>query len=181
MMEMMEKDAVLLKLVERLKAHGSWCGETHIQKSTYLLQEMLHVPLGFEFILYKHGPFSFELKDEIAEMRADTLLTWQEQPAPYGDSLIVAPLGAQMLDSLKPDVSQYDAQIEYIAKVINNRGVKDLEKLATSFYVRNTCGDIPVEEQVKKLCQFKPHITTDDARLAVQEIDSIVLAARTVQ
>jgi hypothetical protein len=179
-MEMMEKDAVLLKLAERLKAHGSWCGETHIQKSTYLLQEMLHVPLGFEFILYKHGPFSFELKDEIAEMRADTLLTWQEQPDPYGDSLIVASLGTQMLDSLKEEISPYDAQIEFVAKIINNRGVKDLEKLATAFYVRNTCGEISPEEQVKKLCQFKPHISSDDARLAVQEIDRIISNARTM-
>ena len=173
-MDMMEKDAVLLKLTERLRGHGSWCGETHMQKATYLLQDMLHVPMGFDFILYKHGPFSFELKDEITEMRADTLLTWQEQPAPYGESLLVAPLGRQMLESHKSDITLYEKQIEYVAKIINNQGVKDLERLATAFYVRNTCGKISLEEQVNQLRQFKPHITEEEARQAVQEIDKIV-------
>jgi uncharacterized protein YwgA len=174
MMDTMERDAVLLKLSERLKAHGSWCGETHMQKATYLLQDMLHVPLGFDFILYKHGPFSFELKDEITEMRADTLLTLQEQPAPYGDSLLVAPLGTQMLDCLKSDLSPYEKKIEYVAKIINNQGVKDLERLATAFYVRNTCGKSSQEEQVNQLRQFKPHITAEEARQAVQAIEGIV-------
>lgn len=170
----MERDAILLKLVERLKIHGSWCGETHIQKSTYLLQELFHVPLGFDFILYKHGPFSFELKNEIAEMRADTLLTWQERPAPYGDSLMVAHLGHQMLDCLKSDITPYEKQIEYIATTINNRGVKDLERLATAFYVRNSCGMTSLEDQAEQIRQFKPHVTADEAKQAVQEIDRIV-------
>lgn len=174
MMDMMKKDAILLKLVERLKAYGSWCGETHIQKSTYLLQGLFHVPLEFDFILYKHGPFSFELKDEITEMRADNLLAWQERPDPYGDSLIIGQLGQHMLESLKPDISPYERQIEYIAKTINNQGVKDLERLSTAFYVRNTIGNTSEEEQVKKLCEFKPHISTEEARQAVQAIDKIV-------
>jgi uncharacterized protein YwgA len=135
---------------------------------------MLQVSLGFDFILYKHGPFSFELKDEIAEMRADKLLALQEQPAPYGDTLIVAPLGEQMLDCLKSDLSPYEKQIEYVAKIINNQGVKDLERLATAFYVRNTCGMISYDEQIKHLCLLKPHITVEEARQAVQTIDKIV-------
>lgn len=168
------REAIILKLVERLRQHGSWCGETHIQKSAYLLQELMIVPLGFDFILYKHGPFSFELKDELTEMRADFLLGWQERPDPYRDSLVVASLGEGLLEMDASEVRKYEHQIEYIARIINNKGVKDLEKLATAYYVRNTCGNIPLNEQVKKLCEFKPHITEEESKQAVSEIDGIV-------
>ena len=69
-MERLQRAAVLLSLIEQLKDRGSWCGDTHIQKTTYFLQELLKVPLGFEFILYKHGPYSFDLEDEITALRA---------------------------------------------------------------------------------------------------------------
>jgi len=173
-MSIVSKEAIILKLVERLRHHGSWCGETHVQKGTYLLQEMMKVPLGFDFILYKHGPFSFDLKDELTEMRADFLLGWQERPDPYRDSLVVAPLGEGLLEMDASEVRKYEGQIEFIAGIINNKGVKDLEKLATAFYVRNTCGIISLDEQARKLHEFKPHITEEEARQAVREIDGVV-------
>jgi len=38
-------------------------------------------------VLYKHGPFSFDLSDELASMRADALLEWEIKPEPYGNAL----------------------------------------------------------------------------------------------
>lgn len=76
-MKKLQRDAILLSLINEMKAKGSWCGETHIQKATYFLQELLGVPLNFEFILYKHGPYSFDLGDEVTAMRADSLLEYQ--------------------------------------------------------------------------------------------------------
>ncbi len=32
-MKRLQRDAVILSLIENLRAKGSWCGETHIQKS----------------------------------------------------------------------------------------------------------------------------------------------------
>lgn len=64
-MKRLQRDAVILSLIENLRAKGSWCGETHIQKATYFVQELLRVPLEFEFVLYKHGPYSFDLSDEL--------------------------------------------------------------------------------------------------------------------
>src|SRR5258708_22508076 len=82
----MQKAVILLSLIEQLHRKGSWCGETHVQKATYFLQELLGVHLGFEFILYKHGPFSFDLSDEITALRADLLLSVQPRD-PYGASI----------------------------------------------------------------------------------------------
>jgi uncharacterized protein YwgA len=72
----MQRDAVLLSLMNEMRAKGSWCGETHIQKSVYFLQELLEVPMNLEFILYKHGPYSFDLADAVTAMRADSLLEY---------------------------------------------------------------------------------------------------------
>ena len=56
---------VITRLIETLRERGSWCGETHVQKAAFFLQELMEVPTRFHFILYKHGPFSFDLRDEL--------------------------------------------------------------------------------------------------------------------
>jgi len=49
-MDSLKRTAIILELIERMKEQGSWCGETHIQKCSYFLQEMMAVPMGFDFI-----------------------------------------------------------------------------------------------------------------------------------
>ena len=60
-MDRLRRAALLTRLIQRLRDRGSWCGETHLQKASLLLQDLTGVPLGFDYILYKHGPFSFDL------------------------------------------------------------------------------------------------------------------------
>src|SRR5712692_9118533 len=86
-MRRLQRIVILADLASRLGKYGSWCGETHLQKATYFLQELGKVPLGYSFVLYKHGPFSFDLRDELTAMRADGLLELRPQP-PYGPSLV---------------------------------------------------------------------------------------------
>ena len=64
-MERLQKAAILTELADQLRREGSWCGHTHMQKATYFLQDLLEVPTGYEFILYKHGPYSFDLSEEM--------------------------------------------------------------------------------------------------------------------
>ena len=68
-MDPIKQKAIILKLLDSFKKHGSWCGETHIQKSAYCLKEIAGVPLDYEFILYKNGPFSFDLRDDLFFMQ----------------------------------------------------------------------------------------------------------------
>src|ERR1017187_9799640 len=83
-----QKDVVLLSFIDRLREKGSWCGETHVQKGTYFLQELLHVPLGFDFTFYKHGPYSFDFNDKITSLRADLLLAVKARD-PYGPTILL--------------------------------------------------------------------------------------------
>src|SRR5580700_3742872 len=92
-----QKDVVLLSFIECLKENGSWCGETHVQKGTYFFQELMGVPLDFDFILYKHGPYSFDLKDKITALRADLLLTVVSRD-PYGPSIVLGENSSALLE-----------------------------------------------------------------------------------
>ena len=80
-MERLQRAAILLSLAENLRDKGSWCGETHLQKAAYILKEMFGVPLDVDFVLYKHGPYSFDLTDDLARFKADGIL--QEEVMPY--------------------------------------------------------------------------------------------------
>ena len=96
-MDRLEKATILLTLIEKLKAKGSWGGETHIQKAAYLLQDILNVDTGFDFILYKHGSYSFELTDELKAMRADGFLSLESAP-PYGPVFKKGELGSNCMN-----------------------------------------------------------------------------------
>lgn len=54
-MQRLERASVLLTLNEEMRKAGSWTGETHMQKAVFFLQELMHVSLELDFILYKHA------------------------------------------------------------------------------------------------------------------------------
>ena len=89
-------------LISALRSNGSWAGETHLQKATYLLQEVTGVPLGFKFVLYKHGPYSFELTEELGLLKSAGVVISEPQPS-YGAKLAAA----KSLEELKTIWSKF--------------------------------------------------------------------------
>src|SRR4051794_26143774 len=98
-----------------MSKRGSWCGETHVQKTTFLLQQLLSVDIGFEFVLYKHGPFSFDLRDALSEMVADNLLESVVRQPGYGPSLVPTIDSREYLERFPNTLSSYAEPIESIA------------------------------------------------------------------
>ena len=171
-MNRLRNDAILVSLIEKLREYGSWCGETHVQKATYFLQEMLSVPLDFDFILYKHGPFSFDLRHELAAMRADRFVVLQPTPPPYGPS-IVPDKGARFLKTRFPKtIARHNAEIKFVARKFADRDVCQLERLATSLYVSVKLGpEAPLDARAVRVHTLKPHITVSKARESVSAVD----------
>ena len=169
--------AVLGVLVERLRAHGSWCGETHIQKACYFLNELSGRPLPFTHILYKHGPYSFDLCDKLTEMRANGLLTLEFQQPPYGPRYVCTDNGMAFIARFPRAVEQLDAQIERVAAFVGNRKVSDLERLATALYVIKTEHDLPAAARAGKIHELKPHIQESLAESALEEVLGLLDAA----
>ena len=172
-MEGFARQAVILDLLDALRAAGSWSGETHVQKSAYFLQEALGVPLGFDFILYRHGPFSFGLREELGEMRRVQLLDVKSR-GPYGPSLLVSDGGKQLKDRFPRSVATYRDRIEYIANRLGNRDVVELERLGTALLVQRENASRSDVEKALRLRELKPHVGEDAALKALAEVKQFV-------
>ncbi|HHY37492.1 MAG TPA: hypothetical protein GX507_00940 [Clostridia bacterium] len=193
-MERLTRTGVILSLIEEMGRAGSWCGETHVQKCSYFLQAMLGVPMGFHFILYKHGPFSFELRDELTAMRADGLLSIQIKRASYGPSLTLG-RNAHVVRRISDNVIRnYTGQIEFVARWLSTKGVAELERLGTALFVTVEEANLPIEAKTNRtiggkanrtievradrINQLKPHVSIDEALDAVKAVDYLYDQAR---
>lgn len=170
-MNSLAQEAILVGLARRLEEQGSWSGETHLQKSAYLARELLDLPFGFDFILYKHGPFSFELREELDDLRADGLLDRVPQGPRYGPRLLVSTRGREFERRFQRTMQRYGQQLDWIAQRVEGRGVLDLERLATALWVTRNTGNPSIDARARALVALKPHVRADVAARAVEEID----------
>jgi len=174
-MKRLQRDAVILSIVENLRSKGSWCGETHIQKTVYFVQELLGVPLEFDFVLYKHGPYSFDLSDELIAMRADYLLKLQPQPYPYGPSFVQGKSSQLIKKRYPKTLEKYNPMVKFVADKLGGKNVAELERLATALYVtREINTDNNIESRAQCIHKLKPHVSLDEARDAVSVVDTFI-------
>jgi uncharacterized protein YwgA len=169
-MRRLQKASILTELMVQLKDNGSWCGETHVQKATYFLQEVLGLETGFEYILYKHGPYSFDLAEELTSLRADYLMEFNHRSPGYGPSLVPTEISAKLRSRFPKTIASYKEQIGFIAKKFGSKGVAELEKLATALWVtRELGGNEDDDERAERIHALKPHVSIADALEAVQD------------
>ena len=178
MTERLERAALLLRLVDELRKKGSPCGQTHLQKAAYFAQCLMDVPLGFRFVLYRHGPFSFDLRDECAALRADCLLRFG--PIRSWGPEIEATERKEYIEGIFQDkVGRYDGALAFVAETVGDKGSAELERLGTALFVTLDGGrGSAIEARCRRVTELKPHITTEKARTAVEEIDGIIEASK---
>ena len=179
-MNRLAQEAVLAGLARRLDEKGSWSGETHIQKAAYLVHELTNVTFDFDFILYKHGPFSFQLRDELASMRADRLLERQPQPAPYGPRIIITGRGRELEERFAQTMERYGPRLNWIAEQVGPKNVLELERLATALWIARHHPETDPEWRATELTRIKPHVNRDAALAAVSEIDEMLEQANAI-
>jgi hypothetical protein len=170
-MERLQRASILLKLNEELRKSGSWAGETHMQKTTFFLQELLEVPLGFDFVLYKHGPFSFDLRDELTFMRAQGFFQLEPQ-YPYGPSLVAGAKSELLSETFGQVIERYAAGIRFVSRKLGAKTVAELERTATALYI--SLREPRVADVAERLTNVKPHIALVEARAAASEVEQIV-------
>jgi hypothetical protein len=166
-----ERNGMLLAQIAQLRDRGSWCGETHVQKAAYFLQGLTRVPLGFDFILYRHGPFSFDLRDELAELRAVRHLELESRPQPYGPSFTVTPDGRRLIESHQSVIDEFQESVSFVVDRLADKKVAELEQLATALFLTLRDGQSDAGSRAEALHSAKPHISEEDAVQAVRTID----------
>lgn len=176
-MNRMQRAVVLLTLLDQLRNRGSWCGETHLQKATFFLQQMMRVPLGFNFVLYKHGPYSFDLNDEITALRADQLLTVLPR-SPYGPSLHPSDVGLALLERFPKTQDRYARAVQFVADRLAGKNVVELERLGTALFVASTAPASDETSRVERIQAAKPHVLAEDAGVALRLVNEMSESAR---
>ncbi len=173
-MDRLKRAVLLTCLMEKMRENGSWCGETHLQKSVFCFQHLFDVPMGYEFVLYKYGPYSFELKDDITGFLADSIFEVESMPAPYGPKLNYTKSAKNLQNSFKRTLNKYREKLDFVAKQLGDKGVAELEKIGTALFVTLQNGkESPVESRAREITKIKPHILNDEAIQAVNEVDLI--------
>ncbi len=162
-------ESILVRLVSALRENGNWCGTVHVQKAAYLLQELCGQPLGVEFVLYKDGPFSFDLSDQLASLHAYDVLELEPSP-PYGPRLR---LGA---GTAAPEgvTKEWEEAISFVATHVGSKDIKKLEGLTTALFLAKRdyakSNNLALAE---RLHQLKPHIPLTAAIEFVAEMNGL--------
>lgn len=174
-----ESRALLLSLIERMRSAGSWTGETHIQKCVYFINILFGVDLGHRFVMYKHGPYSFELRDELSAMRTRTMLT-VEPRAPYGSSFNVGPASERLMGSHLELIGEHASALNFVSEKLSTRHVAELERLSAAAYVKRSDPQLDLERWAQALHGMKPHVSLESAKAALQEVAQLASQAETI-
>jgi uncharacterized protein YwgA len=163
--------ALVVDLVRRLRERGSWCGETHLQKALYILQDITRSNFGYKFVIYKHGPYSFELNNELTAMRAANILEFQFPKEGYGPSIAATPFGERVYGINKENIEGFVPVEKFLADWFAASDVRHLEKVATAYYVTKKNPRDPAVERARKLTSLKPHVDIFAAEEAMRIVD----------
>ena len=164
-----EQYALVLSLTDALYTKGSWCGETHIQKTAYFLETLEPVPSNLSFTLYKHGPYSFELHDILGDMLNLGFIAQEHQP-PYGPRLRLTDIGRGFLARQQKNIATHETSIKNMANTFCRHSVQGLEKVATALLLRKQDDTLEPDAIAQKLHNIKPHISLPEAHAAVREM-----------
>ena len=178
-MNKVQRAAIVTRLARKMREKGSWCGEAHLQKALYIAQELLKVPTAFDFILYKHGPFSFDLRDEFTALRANQLLKIEPQQRPFGPRFATTKRSEELEELFPKMIGALDVKLDFIVDKLQGLGVADLERLATALYVtRQYSSCESFDDCAAKFHELKPHVSISEAKSALEQISKLQKEAR---
>lgn len=164
------KHHFILQTVKSLREEGSWTGKTHVQKSLFLIEALTSVDVPFAFVLYMHGPYSFEIEEEMAQMRSYNALAIDPTPE-YGVSISPGQMATYVEKHSSMTPGESDAIIR-VCRFVGRKGVAELEKLATAAWIWKNEGITAPEAVASRLSQLKPHIPAPDAKAAFLELQT---------
>lgn len=143
----------------------------HIQKAMFILQDIAKANLGYKFVIYKHGPFSFNLSSELTEMRAVGILELKFPRDGYGPSIRVTEFGERVYNVNKENIEKFDKVAKFLAEWFSSSDVRYLERISTAYFVTaKNPRDLAID-RARKLNSLKPHVDMEAAEDAVRVVD----------
>jgi hypothetical protein len=172
------KHALILAVVEGLQQQGSWTGKTHVQKALFLLGASGVLEVPFPFVLYKHGPYSFDAEEELEQMKSYAALDCRTVEG-YG--VVLSPgSNAPLVKRLCPLPAAVQEAVDFVCLSVGRKKVAELEPLATAAWIRTRERLVEPAAVVERLRQLKPHVGPREAEEADREARRIFEAAASV-
>lgn len=164
-----KKHAFILAVIESLRRQGSWTGKTHVQKALSLLRDSGKAQVPFDFVLYKHGPYSFDVEAELEQMQSYGAVAVDPNPAGYGVRLEPAEM-AEFVRGEEPLSEAEKKAIVDVCRFVGTRTAAELERLATASWIRRQERVSQPAEVAKRLHALKPHISMLEAQCADSQV-----------
>ena len=167
--------AVILQLMNEMWYKNTWCGESTIQMHVFFLQELMKVPLAFEFVLYRGAPFSFDLSYLFAEMNSAKSVELVTQPRSR-PQIKVTERGVKFYSAFDHGIAQFKTKVSFVTTTLKNKSVDELALVAIGFYVTiefENCKN-RMRERAVRLVELEPSFNLREAVDAIHEVDVIV-------
>jgi hypothetical protein len=170
-MKTLDRQSVLLALIEGLRARDTLTKVPVVQKATYFLQELTSVPLGFCYVFHKYGPYSFDLQDEITAMQADLVLDLELQRE-HGPCLAPGEMSHFLNKRGRSTIACYSPQIQFIVGKVADMKMDDVDRLSAALYVW-VQGGTERTHAATRLSELKPRVSISEASAALEEVIKI--------
>ena len=91
--------------------------------------------MGYSFVLYKHGPYSFDLKLDTSRLLGRRMLKQEPSAPPYGPRLRATTIMSNHVARHHEAIGRHSKDITRVVQFVGSRGVAELERLSTALYV----------------------------------------------
>lgn len=145
---------IIHKLINKTKKP---VGKTQIQKLVYFIQKK-DVPLGFDYVIYHFGPYSFGLNSVLDLMKVSGIINIDSKPDEYGYQITLATFAKGYQGN--GDIKEYTKIIDGVINDFDGKPVSDLEILSTLQYLydifKKAKKTITTQDLTKGLYSLKP-------------------------
>ena len=162
-------------VVGALRENGSWTAESHVQKCVYMVKELFDADVPFRFVPYKHGPFSFELRDEISRLLSARVLV-SEPARPYGPRIKARSDSARLRRQFEQVNHGLSSEICFVVEKIGEKTASEVGLLATGLLVLKE-QDAPVGSSPDVITRFrflKPAVEEDACREYIRKAQGLM-------
>lgn len=173
-MNRLERAVLLGTLAKELASKGGWCGLTHLQKAMFFLQQVCGVPITYDFILYKHGPFAFDLQDELTGFLADHIFELVPMPSSSA-SYRPTSLGDSLKERFGNAAEPYESSLVAVAELISSMPLGQLERFSMALLLTlRGEGQRSPADRARELHKIRPHVSLEEAAAAVDQVDKVL-------
>lgn len=171
-MNLSNRKNVIIKMLQE----NPGMGKTAVMKTMYMLQQVKHIDLGYEFSIYTYGPYNADVMEDIDELVSDGFLSsniyfYKDY---IGYTLSTTDSGVRAVSNLKDkDI----VALEEILDFVKGKSAKELELYSTIIYVedwylKNEKAN-NVDAIINKVHELKPHFSTKAIQSAYARLSDV--------